>query len=411
MARRFLGIVAVALAALTLALGAAALLAPRVPGCSERYLCRWLGWRASDVGDLARFPAASVPAPEGARPTPVAPAVPEPVLALGGERVPLGALLERSGTLAFLVDRGGAIVWEWYAPGYDRTATVTSFSVAKSVASLLLERLARPLPEALDTPVVAFVPELLEIDPGYAELTLAQLASMRSGIRYRDHDLPWGDKPLSYYHPELRRLALELPLADEPGAEFEYNTWNTVLLGVALERLGSAPIAELTARELWRPLGAEADASWSLDSERGGMAKMESGFNAAPVDFAKLGRLLLDGGLVGGERLLSEAYLARVLEPDPALRVGDGLHYQLGWWLHTDEDDKDGEPWAVAGWGHLGQYLYAFPAEDVVVVRFGRESGELGRHRAWGDALRRVAAAVGEAAQEDAAPAASSSPP
>lgn len=377
---------------LAVAIGASALLAPHLPGCSERYGCRWYGWRASDVGDLERFPAAPVAAPVAARPIPDGTRIAEPRVEVGDDPVALGELLERSGTLAFLVEHDHEIVWSWYAPGYDRHTTVTSFSVAKSVASLLLARLAEPLPAGFGTPVTTFVPELRATDPGYDELTLAQLASMRSGIRYRDHDLPWGDKPLSYYHPELRRVALELPLVEAPGERFVYNTWNTVLLGVALERIGGAPVAELTSRELWRPLGAERAASWSLDSERDAMAKMESGFNAAPIDFVKLGRLLLDEGRAGersdGERLLSADYLTAVLEPEPALRVRDGLHYQLGWWLHVG---PDGEPWAAAGWGHLGQLLYAFPEHDVVIVRFGRRMGIPGDFAAWGEVLRQVA--------------------
>lgn len=389
--RRGLALLLIVVLAPVLAVGVVATVGPEALGCTERYLCRWAGWRASDVGDLARFPAAPVPAPAAARPTPDGPRLPTPRVTVGGETLPLPTLLERSGTLAFLVERGGEVVWEWYAPGRGRHVPETSFSVAKSVASLLLERVAAPLPEGLDIPVTASLPELLATDPGYADVRLQDLADMRSGIRYRDHDLPWGDKPLSYYHPELRRLAQRLPLAGPPGEDFVYNTWNTVLLGAALEPLGGAPVPELTARELWAPLGAEDDASWSLDSARGGMAKMESGFNASPVDLAKLGRLLLDGGRVGDTALLRPAYVEAVLRPDPALRVGDGLHYQLGWWLQVD---PDGTPWAVAGWGHLGQFLYAFPAEDVVIVRYGREMGELGGSRAWGAVLRQVAGAA-----------------
>lgn len=370
------------------------LVAPVVPGCTERYLCRWVGWRASDVGDLARFPREPVSRPERVRAIPRGVRAREPRVLRGGEARPLSIVLERTGTLAFVVERDGEVVWSWFADGYDPTRPVTSFSVAKSVASLLLGRLAATSSDLLRSPVTDAIPELRATDARYADVTLAHLASMRSGVRYRDHDLPWGDKPLSYYHPELRRIALRLPMTGEPGERFVYNTWNTVLLGIALERIAGASIAELTERELWHPLGAEHDASWSLDSERGGMAKMESGFNAAAVDFVKLGRLLLDGGRVGGDALLPPDYLRRVTTPDPALRVGDGLHYQLGWWLHVGES---GEPWAIAAWGHLGQFVYAFPRQDVVVVRFGRRTGDVGGFADWGALLRDVAEQVAAA--------------
>jgi CubicO group peptidase (beta-lactamase class C family) len=391
MARRWCVRSFLVLAGAVVGFGLLALVAPRIPGCTERYLCRWIGWRASDVGDLERFPQATVAAPERAVATPRGRPVREPrVVTDEGER-PLSEVLARTGTLAFLVEREGEIVWAWYAEGYDAARPVTSFSVAKSVASLLLGRLAGDAGTDLRTPVTEALPDLLSTDPGYADVTLADLASMRSGIRYRDHDLPWGDKPLSYYHPELRRLATRLPLVGPPGERFVYNTWNTVLLGMALERIGGGSIAELTERELWGPVGAEHDASWSLDSDRDGMAKMESGFNAAPVDFLKLGRLLLDGGRVDGAAVLFPAYLDRVTSPDPAARVGDGLHYQLGWWLHVDDA---GTPWAIAAWGHLGQFIYAFPRRDVVIVRFGRRTGDVGGFAAWGALLRDVARQV-----------------
>jgi CubicO group peptidase (beta-lactamase class C family) len=394
MLRRRLARSLLVLAGAVAVLGLVALVAPVVPGCTERYLCRWVGWRASDVGDLDRFPRETVAAPDRARATPHGQRVHEPWVATGdGERA-LSSVLERSDSLAFLVEHQGDIVWSWFADGYDAVRPVTSFSVAKSVASLLLGRLADDATGGLRTPVIEAVPELVATDPGYADLTLAHLASMRSGIRYRDHDLPWGDKPLSYYHPELRRLATRLPLAGEPGNHFVYNTWNTVLLGMALERIAGASVADLTERELWGPLGAEHDASWSLDSVRDGMAKMESGFNAAPVDFLKLGRLLLDGGRVGGEAVLPTSYVRRVTTPDPASRVGDGLHYQLGWWLHVD---GAGTPWAIAAWGHLGQFVVAFPRQDVVIVRFGRRTGDVGGFGAWDAMLRDVARQVAEA--------------
>jgi hypothetical protein len=31
----------------------------------------------------------------------------------------------------------------------------------------------------------------------------------------------------------------------------------------------------------------------------------------------------------------------------------------------------------VFGWRHLGQYLFVFPDEDMIVLRFGREIGKV----------------------------------
>ena len=75
----------------------------------------------------------------------------------------------------------------------------------------------------------------------------------------------------------LRALALSRPLAAPPGARFEYNSYNPVLLGLALERAtGLSPAAYLETR-LWQPLGMEFPASWSVASGADAYAKIRAG--------------------------------------------------------------------------------------------------------------------------------------
>lgn len=364
-----------------------------LPDCNDSYLCRWLRWRQSDVGDLARFPSEMIGPAADPRPVGDGARLENIVVTTGGVEQPLESVLERSGTLAFLVLHGDRLAYEFYAPGYDRYRTVTSFSVAKSVAGLLAGIAEGRGLFTLAAPLTGYLPELRERDPAFERIALADLLAMRSGIGYRDHDLFWGHKPQSYYHPELRRVALERRIAAPPGG-FVYNNWNPILLGLALERATGVSVASFTEAELWRPMGAERPASWSLDSQSDAMAKMESGFNAAPIDFARLGRLLLDRGRRGERQVVPEAFVARLWAPDEALRVREGLHYQGFWWLHVADD---GQPWALAAWGHLGQFVYAFPQQDVVVVRFGRRLGEVGDFESWGALLRQVAGATGAA--------------
>ncbi len=70
-----------------------------------------------------------------------------------------------------------------------------------------------------------------------------------------------------------------------------------MLLGWVLENATGAEARRLTRkRQLWGPLGAEADAFWIADGPPGnGRALNGMGYNATLRDFGRLGQLMLDG--------------------------------------------------------------------------------------------------------------------
>ena len=298
----------------------------------------------------------------------------------------LDELLVDSDTRAFVIVQDDRVVFERYPGDYERDTLHTSFSVSKSVTSLLVgAALMRGVLPSPDESVTRWLPELAERDPRFARITLRHLLEMKSGIAFIDSDAPWGDKPRAYYHPWLRKVVLEdLEVDGEPGVEFIYNTFNPILLGLVLERATDRSVAELCSDWLWRPLGAEFAASWSLDSEADAMAKMESGFNARAIDLARLGRLVLDGGVTpDGQRLVGADWIAACAEPVESSRVarlGANVFYRLGWWVHADtraSTSTDTDRHAMAGWGHLGQFLYVFPEQRLIIVRYGNEMGDV----------------------------------
>jgi CubicO group peptidase (beta-lactamase class C family) len=97
---------------------------------------------------------------------------------------------------------------------------------------------------------------------------------------------------------------------------------------VILERATRSRVSDYMAARLWRPLGAEADASWSLDSTRSGFEKMESGVNARAMDFARFGQLFLHEGAVGARRVVPREWARAATERgDPA------AFYGYMWWI------------------------------------------------------------------------------
>ena len=335
----------------------------------ESTFARAVIWRESDVGDQHRFPARPIPA--GARTSPLRAGV-EADLDATGEAKGLDELLRGTDTLAFLVVHDDRLVYERYFDGTTRESLQTSFSAAKSFVSTLVGiAIDEGLIESIEDPVTDYLPELAARDPEFRQITLRHLLTMSSGIRYQEGGFPsLGDDTYTYYGVDLRDLALNRTQIDgTPGVAWQYNNYHPLLLGLVLERVTGTSVSDFMAKTLWQPLGAEAAATWSLDSERSGFEKMESGVNARPVDYARFGLLFLHNGEWNGRRIVSEDWVRAATGAEPTTDSAYYHGYRYFWWLDVN---RPGRFYAL---GKYGQYIYVAPDADAVVVRFGRDWG------------------------------------
>lgn len=328
-------------------------------------------WLDAGVDDRLRFE--SRPVPKGDEVLALrASALPDGVLDRvslpDGTTTGLDELLERTRTTSFIVLRDDRVLLESYPQGGDREDPVTSFSVAKSILSTVVGiAVERGEIGGLEDALTDYVPELLEEDERFGAITLRHLLTMSSGIGYEEQGLPWSDDAVTYYSPDLRATALSVEVDHEPGTRWLYNNYNPLLMGLVLERATGRSLPGYTSELLWQPLGAEADASWSIDSEASGFAKMESGFNARPIDYARFGYLFAHEGRVGHRQVVPEAWVAEATAADTSADPAE--HYQYWWWVDTDR------PGRFMARGNKGQFVYVDPATDVVVVRTGVDFG------------------------------------
>jgi CubicO group peptidase (beta-lactamase class C family) len=224
----------------------------------------------------------------------------------------------------------------------------------------------------------------VERDERFGRITLRDLVTMSSGLRYEEPDIPvpWGDDVVTYYGVDLRDVGINgSQILEPPGVTWHYNNYNPILLGMVLERATRMSVSEYMATRLWRPLGAEADATWSLDSERSGFEKLESGLNVAPVDYARFGLLFLHDGEWNGSRIVSEEWVRAATTEDTS--TDPAADYQYYWWVDVER------PGRFYGLGNLGQYLYVAPDADAVIVRNGSDWNI--DNRAWLETLRAIA--------------------
>jgi CubicO group peptidase (beta-lactamase class C family) len=355
-------------------------------------IARAMWWMEADIGDQYRFPTPPIPAGDDPSPRPAGAELdlPAPAVATAAGGAALDGFLRRTETLAFLVVHDDRMVYERYFGGADRRTLQTSFSVAKSFVSTLVGiAIDEGLIHSVSDPVTEYVPELAKRDPRFDRITLRDLLAMSSGIRYEEHSLPlpWGDDVNTYYGTDLRDLALsETEIERPPGQQWLYNNYNPLLIGLVLERATGMSVSEFMATRLWQPLGAEFDASWSLDSEGDGFEKMESGLNAAPVDYARFGELFIHNGEWNGTRIVSEEWVRAATAADA---TGDPAeHYQFFWWIDTE---RPGRFYAL---GNFGQYIYVAPDARTVIVRNGRDWGV--DNGTWLAAFREIADRLAE---------------
>lgn len=326
---------------------------------------RALLWGESSYGDQDRFPSRTVHASqdpvtfERVTDSPVADYVD------GARDIPLEELLEETDTTAFIVLHRNTLLYEGYFNDSNHEAMQTSFSVAKSfIATLVGIAIDEGFLTGLDEPVTRYVPELLERDARFGDITLQHLITMSSGLSFDEGSSPWADPANTYHGTNLRSAVINKPdIVGPPGAVFDYNDWNVILLGLVLERATGMSVTTYTETRLWQPIGAEANGSWSLDSEDHGFEKMFVGVNAQAIDFAKLGWIYLNNGRNGPKQVVPPGFVAEATRLDTTTDPAPG--YQYLWWIAADN-----ESYFAAG--DHGQYIYVNPGAELVIVRHGR---------------------------------------
>ncbi|MCE2734664.1 MAG: serine hydrolase [Cyclobacteriaceae bacterium] len=284
------------------------------------------------------------------------------------DNVPFSKYLEDNHTVAFLIIRNDTIQYEHYFDRYNKASVVPSFSMAKSVTSILIGcAIDDGLIQSVDEPITNYIPELKK--NGFDKVSIKHVLQMTSGIDFNEsYYNPFGDAASFYYGRNLRKQIAKMKLAEEPGKKFAYASGNTQLLGLILERaLQNKTVTHYLQEKLWTPLGMEYDASWSIDKKKNGLEKTFCCLNARAQDFAKIGRLYLNKGNWNGQQIISPSWVEQSTKLDTT--EGSIANYQYQWWMPTPGQDFMAE-------GILGQFVYVNPAKNLIIVRLGKKTGK-----------------------------------
>ena len=217
--------------------------------------------------------------------------------------------LERWPATGLLICRGGNVIVERYRMGRTPETRFTSWSMAKSVTSLLLGIcIDRGLIKSFDDPAEQYLPELQGTLHG--STTLRNLANMSSGAEVlHDRDNP-SIYPMAFMSRQssiTRTVAAWNQRKEEQGRTYNYNELCPLTLGMVIRKVTGMSMSTFAETALWQPMGAEADATWLTDSERNEFNCI--GLAARLRDWAQIGLMVADRGLVGGRQIVSEAWI------------------------------------------------------------------------------------------------------
>ncbi len=301
----------------------------------------------------------------------------------------LAAFLARTETTACVMLHRGRLAWEWYAPGGNGALPHLLFSVTKSVTGLLAGCLAERGWLDPDAPVRAYVPEVAT--GAYAEARVRHLLDMTVATGFDESYLDmagaygryrratgWNPPEPGQPPEDLRRFLTGLEPSDRPhGAAVAYVSPNSDLLGWVLERAARRRVPDLLSELIWRPLGAEAPASITVD--RLGAPRTGGGMSCRPRDLARLGEAVRRRGVVGGQHVLPGVWIDDLWAGgDPgAWAAGDlvDLFPKGGYraqWYRTGLASG-----AITAIGIHGQWLWIDPEAELVIAKLSAQARPL----------------------------------
>ena len=275
----------------------------------------------------------------------------------------LKAWNERLGTIAYLIIKNDSIWFEKYYDGFNKDSKSNSFSMAKSMISAMLGKaIMDGKIKSLDQPVGDFFPEFNEGNA--AKMTVGDLSSMASGLNWDEaYYSPFSITTRAYFYDDLENMMLELGVDGEPGTAYSYLSGNTQLLGMVIEKATKKTLADYLSESFWKPLGAENEALWQIDSDENGLEKAYCCVASNARDFARFGKLYKDHGKWNGRQLLDSAFVVKSVTP----RFPESPQYGYGWWLIQNHNGRD----FFMMRGHLGQFVIVQPEDNVIIVRLG----------------------------------------
>jgi CubicO group peptidase (beta-lactamase class C family) len=276
----------------------------------------------------------------------------------------------------------GQVVYEKYSGALKPDGQHAVASLTKSFVGILGASMVADGTLDEKAPVSKYLPELK--DGGFGDATIRQLLDMTTGLQYSENYADpnaqvWSHvraggvlpKPANYTGPQtFYEFLLTVQKEGEHGRAFAYKTVNSDVMAWVIARVTGKSMSEMFSERIWRKLGVEHDAYFTVDSI--GTEFAGGGLNTNLRDMARFGEMMRNNGRVGSQQVVPQAVVADIAKgasPEQFAQAGypwlKGWSYRNMWWISHNSHG------AYMARGIHGQSLYIDPKAEMVIARFG----------------------------------------
>jgi len=280
-----------------------------------------------------------------------------------GTSLAFNEFLKQTDTNAFIVIRNGVMTYEWYEDGVVQSSQLPSYSVAKTMTSIMIGQLIAQGKIKESEKFVDYFPNL-KAGSSFDLVTIQHLLDMQAGVGVSDNyptgPSGWGvaiaqmyaSTDLDWFLKNNRKMAFE------PGTKSEYMSVDTQMLGMIIKKVTGKRVSDYFSKNVWQAVGAKYPATWNVDRV-GGTEKTFCCFNASAIDYGRIGMLFLNGGYAGPNKVIDKAWLERMTTPVTTLDRNWGYGAQV-WHPY---------PNTTLALGLHGQFIFVNPATRTVIVK------------------------------------------
>lgn len=280
-----------------------------------------------------------------------------------GTSLAFGEFLKKTDTNAFVVIRNGVMTYEWYKDGVSQSTQLPSYSVAKTMTSIMIGQLIAQGKIKESDKFVDYFPNL-KAGTSFDMVRIKDLLDMQAGVGVSDNypagPAGWGvaiaqmyaSTDVDWFLKHNRKMAFE------PGSKSEYRSVDSQMLGMIIKKVTGKKVADYFSQNVWQVVGAKYPATWNVD-RIGGTEKTFCCFNASAIDYGRIGMLFLNGGYAGPNKVIDNNWLKRMTTPVTTLDRDWGYGAQV-WHPY---------PNTSLALGLHGQFIFINPATRTVIVK------------------------------------------
>ena len=257
----------------------------------------------------------------------------------------------------------------WH-PYYKDTKLHTMQSVSKSFTStaIAIANKNGHIPD-LNAKIMDYLGDYKSAipDPRRNDISILDVLNMSTGIKWDESSMAYTDPRSNCVQmeqsPDWVQYVIDQEMAKDPGTKFNYNSGETMLLSLLINKTTGMDLAKYLETNLFSLIGIK-DYFWKHTPK--GLTDAEGGLYLTPRDLAKFGHLILNNGVWDGKQVLPKSWVSQIHQTSVTTKT-DWLRYGLQWWVMPYGDNKT----ALLASGLGGQRMIIIPEHDIVAVFTG----------------------------------------